>query len=244
MRLAEKEVRTTYDRIASKYHEKRKSKLIYNEYNEMPATLSLLKNVKGRKILDLGCGTGIYTKILKKRGAIASGIDLSPKMIELAKKNVKGVDFRVGSVYKLPYKPGTFDMVLASLVMNYFSNLDKAFREIKRVLKRDGVFIFSIDNPVINVTHRIKGKPRRCRVFSDYFKEGKLYEYWPTFGVRMPYHHFTFQTLIRTIVKNGFSIEDAMDTKTVKRAEKLDRSIYNFTSKLPWFMVFKIRKSI
>lgn len=243
MGLTEKEVRTAYDRIARKYHEKRKEKLIYNEYNEMPATLSLLKNIKGKKILDLGCGTGIYTKILKKRGAVVSGIDLSPKMIDIAKHHIKGVDFRVGSAYRLPYESGTFDMVLASLVIHYFSNLDKAFREIRRVLRKDGIFIFSTDNPVISVTHRIKGKPRKYRVFTDYFKEGKFYEHWPKFGVRMPYQHFTFQTWIRTIVKNGFVIEDVIDTKTVKKAEKLDRDVYNFTSKVPWFIVFKIRKS-
>ena len=242
MRLAEKEVRNVYDRIANKYHEKRKEKLIYNEYNEMPATLSFLKNVKGKKILDLGCGTGIYTKILKNRGAIVSGIDLSPKIIGIAKKNVKGIDFRVGSVSKLPYEFGTFDMVLASLVINYFPDLGKAFREIRRILKKGGVFIFSTYNPVTKATRRMEGKPRKYRVFTDYFKEGKFYEHWPTFGVKMPYQHFTFQTLIRAIVKNGLMIEDVIDTKTIKKAEKLDRSIYNFTSKVPWFMVFKTRK--
>jgi ubiquinone/menaquinone biosynthesis C-methylase UbiE len=242
----EKEVKKTYDRIASRYDEKRKSeKLIYNEYNEMPATLSLLRKIKGKKILDLGCGTGIYAKILRRRGAVVSGIDISPKMIELAKQNLKGVrgaDFKVGTVYKLPYKSGTFDIVLASLVVHYFTNMDKAFREIKRVLKKNGVFIFSTDNPVINIAHRIKGKPRRYRFFVDYFKEGKFYEYWPRIGVRMPYQHITFQTWIRTIVRNGFVIEDFVDSKTVKKAAKLDRSVYNFTSKVPWFSVFKVRK--
>jgi len=244
MKLTEKEVRKTYDSIARRYHEKRtKEKLIYNEYNEMPATLSLLSNVKKKRILDLGCGSGIYAKILRRRGATVSGIDISSKMVELARQNVKNVDFKVGTVYKLPYKSRTFDIVLASLVVHYFSNLDKAFREIRRVLKKDGVFIFSTDNPVINVAHRIKGKPRKYRVFVDYFKEGKFYEYWPRVGVKMPYQHFTFQTWIKTIVRNGFIIEDFVDSKTVKQAAKLDRSMYNFTSKVPWFSVFKLRKS-
>ena len=239
----ENEVRRTYDRIAVRYDTKRRSeKIIYNEYNEMPATLSLLRKIKGKKILDLGCGTGIYAKILKRRGAVVSGIDISPKMIELAKQNVKGVDFRVGTAYNLPYKSGTFDIVVASLVVHYFTNMNRAFREIKRVLKRNGVFIFSTDNPVINVAHRIKGKPRRYRLFVDYFKEGKFYERWPRIGVRMPYQHITFQTWIRTIVRNGFVIEDFVDSKTIKKAAKLDRSLYNFTSKVPWFSVFKLRK--
>jgi len=242
MKITEKEVRKTYDRISLLYDKKRKEKIIYNDYNELPATLSLLKNIKGKKILDLGCGTGIYTKILKKRGADIQGIDISPKMIELAKQNVKNVNFRVGSVYRLPYKSGIFDIVVASLVVHYFSDLDRAFREIRRVLKKNGVFIFSTDNPVVNITHRIKGKSRKYRIFGDYFKEGKFYEYWPIFKTRIPYQHITFQTWIRTIVKNGFVIEDYIDTKTIKKAKKLDRSVYNFTSKVPWFCVFKVRK--
>jgi len=243
MKITEEEVRRTYDRIALTYDKKRKEKLIYNDYNEVPAMLSFLRNIRGKKILDLGCGSGIYAKILKQRGAKVYGIDISPKMIELAKKNVRKVDFKVGTVYKLPYNSETFDIVLASLVVHYFSNLNKALREIRRVLKKNGVFIFSSDNPVVNITRRMKGKPRKYRIFGNYFKEGKLYEYWPRFGVRMPYQHFTFQTWIRTIVKNGFAIEDYIDTKTIKKAEKIDRSVYNFTSKAPWFFVMKVRKS-
>jgi ubiquinone/menaquinone biosynthesis C-methylase UbiE len=244
MRISESEVRRTYDRIAVRYHDGRTNpkKMIFNHYNEMPATLSLLRHIKGKKILDLGCGTGIYTKILKRRGAKVQGIDISPKMIEIAKQYVKGIDFKVGSAAKLPYKSGTFDIVLASLVVHYFGNLDKAFGEIRRVLKKNGVFIFSSDNPVINVAHRIKGKPRKYRVFGNYFKEGKFYERWPRLGVRVPYQHFTFQTIIRTIVRNGFVLEDFVDTKTVKAAEKINPSMYAFTSRVPWFSVWKVRK--
>ena len=242
MKITEKEVRGAYDRIAVIWDKKRKEKIIYNDYNEVPATLSFLRNIRQKKVLDLGCGSGIYAKILKRRGAIVYGIDISPKMIELAKKNVKGVDFRVGTVYKLPYNSETFDIVLASLVVHYFANLNKAFKEIRRVLKKNGVFIFSGDNPVVITTHRMKGKPREYRIFGNYFKEGKLYAYWPIFGVRMPYQHFTFQTWIKTIVKNKFVIEDYIDTKTIKKAEKIDRGVYNFTSKVPWFFVMKLRK--
>ena len=244
MKITEREVRKNYDRIAKRYHEGRQisKKMVYNEYNEQPATLSLLRKVKGKKILDLGCGTGIYARILKKRGAKVQGIDISPKMIEIARQNVKGVDFRIGSVYNLPYKSGTFDIVLASLVVHYFGNLNKALKEIRRVLKKNGVFIFSSDNPVMAATRGIKGKPRRYRVFGNYFKEGKFYKHWPRVGIRMPYQHFTFQTWIKTIVRNGFMLEDFIDTKTIKAAEKHDRSMYAFTTKVPWFSVWKVKK--
>ena len=88
-KITEDEVRRTYDSIASIYDKKRTDKTIYNDYIEMPAVLSLLKDIRGKKILDLGCGTGVLSKILKNRGAMVSGIDISPKMIEIAKRNSK-----------------------------------------------------------------------------------------------------------------------------------------------------------
>ncbi len=240
----EKEVRVAYDNLAKTYHEKRKEGTFYNEFLEMPATLSFLKKVKNKRVLDLGCGTGIYTKILKRLGAKVFGVDISPKMLEIAKSEVKGVEFKLGSVYSLPYKSNYFDIVLASLVVHYFENLDKAFKEINRVLKKNGVFIFSTDNPVISATRRIKGKPRWYRIFSNYFKEGKFYTYWPNFKAHMPYRHITFQTWIKTIVKNGFVIEDYIDAKPVREGEKIKKSSYEFTSRVPYFCVFKIRKVV
>jgi len=242
-KITEEEVRRAYDNIASIYDKKRKDEIIYNDYIEKPATLSLLKGIKGKKILDLGCGTGALSKILKNRGAIVSGIDISPKMINIAKRNVKNVEFKIGSFYKIPYKSSSFDIVVASLVMHYASDLNKSFKEVKRVLKRDGVFIFSSDNSVLHITKRMKGKPRNYRVFGDYFKENKLYAHWKVFKVRMPYQHITFQTWMRVIIKNGFVIEDYIDAKPTVGAIKIDADRYNFLSKVPWFFVFKLRKS-
>lgn len=80
-------------------------------------------------------------------------------------------------------------------------------------------------------------------MFGDYFKEGKVYRWWPTFKARMPYQQITFQTWIKTIIKNGFVIEDYIDTKPIKKAKKIYKTKYNFLSKVPWFFVFKLRKS-
>ena len=73
----EKEAKKMYDLLAKFYHDLRTKKYpqgwFYNEMLEMPSTLELLGNVKGKKILDFGCGTGIYAKILTKKGAKVSG---------------------------------------------------------------------------------------------------------------------------------------------------------------------------
>ena len=236
----DREVKKVYDKLAKRYHEI-SAYHFFNAYLEVPATLSLIKNIKNKKILDLGCGTGRHTRILKRGGAKVWGIDISPKMIEIAKSEIKGVDFKVGSVYKLPYKSNHFDIVIAGLVIHYFKNLDKAFKEIHRVLKNNGIFIFSTDNPVFVITRRMKNKPRTYRIFENYFKEGKIYSWWPTFRVRMPNYHRTFQTLIRTIIRNKFVIEDYIDAKPVNKGKKVDPKNYKIYSKIPHFCVFRVK---
>lgn len=241
MKKYEDEIKEVYDNLSKKYH-KITAHHFFNTYLEVPETLSLLKNIRGKKVLDLGCGTGRHTKILKKRGAKVWGIDISPRMLEIAKREIKGVDFKVGSVYKLPYKPKFFDIVFAGLCVSYFENLDKAFKEINRVLKRNGIFVFSFGHPLINVTSYIKGKPRNYRKIGDYFKEEKTYANWPVFKIKMPYYHKTFQTIIKTIIRNNFVIEEYLEERPVKASKKLYPKKYKTFSKMPSFCAFKVRK--
>ena len=87
-----KETKETYNRLAKWYYSLRTKKYpsgwFYNELLEMPTTLKMLGNIKGKKILDFGCGPGIYIKVLKKKGAKLKGVDISEKMIKIAKKKI------------------------------------------------------------------------------------------------------------------------------------------------------------
>jgi ubiquinone/menaquinone biosynthesis C-methylase UbiE len=238
----EKEVREIYNRIAKRYH-KLSANHFFNAYLEVPATISLLKNVKGKKVLDLGCGTGRHTIILKKRGARVWGLDLSPKMLEIAKTEIKGVDFKVGTVYNLPYRSNFFDIVVSGLVVEYFNDVDKAFKEIHRVLKKDGIFVFSITHPLLEISRHIKGRPHTFRKFGNYFKEGRTYAHWPTFMANILYYHRTLQSWIRTIIRNKFVIEDFVDAKPLKEGKKVNPDAYRTYSRIPHFCVFKVRKA-
>lgn len=241
------DVAGTYDEISERYHRERLGKKSpFNEFLEMPATLSMLEKIRGKKILDIGCGTGIYARILKRRGAKMFGIDISPNMIEIARSHVPDVDFRVGSVSKLPYKNGYFDIVFSAYVLHHFEDLDVAFSEISRVLKGGGVYIFSTTNPVAEVTRRIKGRDPRYRKFNSYFEEGRRANVWwhkkKSAKAVVPYIHRTYQTIIQAVLRNGFIIDDYLDAKPVVEAKKIDRRFYTWTTNVPQVCVFKIRK--
>lgn len=253
MRKDEEEAKQKYNVIAEHYHNLRTKEnpegWFYNEMLEMPATLELLGNVRGKKVLDFGCGTGIYTKILKKKGAKIKGFDISVGMLKIAKEWVPNVELKKGSGYNIPFKE-KFDIIVASLVLDYFNNWGKVFKQVKKVLKKDGYFIFSIGNPISESTKKVKGKPHLIREFKDYFKERKIYGIWKNIlhkkkvrNIKMPIYHKTYETIIRTILKNGFEIVDYKDAFPLKKSKKLFPKDYHFAINFPYFCVWKVRKN-
>ena len=98
-------------------------------------------NVEGKRILDLGCGDGYYSRYLKKRGAEVVGVDLSNNMIKLAKKNAKKDNLEI-PFYKmdgehLDFEDNYFDMVLTVVVLQHVIDenmLNTLLEEISRVL--------------------------------------------------------------------------------------------------------------
>lgn len=107
----------------------------------------LFKDVKkDERVLDLGCGNGRFCENLKNTNY--TGIDNSEKLIEIARKNYKGVDFRIASALDIPFKENEFDKVFSFAVLHHIpKEYHNIFvKEIKRVLKDDGILILTVWN--------------------------------------------------------------------------------------------------
>jgi ubiquinone/menaquinone biosynthesis C-methylase UbiE len=104
------------------------------------------------KILDVGCGPGIYTRDLLLRGWEVWGIDLSPKMLERAKASIMDLPeaprahFSTGQMEDLAFEPSFFDAVICIGVLPYVGSLEKAVSEAFRVLRPGGYVIFQLSN--------------------------------------------------------------------------------------------------
>jgi SAM-dependent methyltransferase len=108
---------------------------------------ALLGDIRGRTVLDCGCGTGENSLLLAKRGARVVGVDISSSMIALACRRFEmnglsnAADFVVGSVHDLPLATESVDMVVGVAVLHHL-NLELAAREVFRVLKNGGRAVF------------------------------------------------------------------------------------------------------
>jgi SAM-dependent methyltransferase len=103
------------------------------------------------RVLDLACGNGIHSLWLSDRVKQIVGIDLSPHLIkyannQLAKTNVKNVQFLSANIKKLPLKPESFDLVFSFSALYYVPEVDKAIMEITKVLKLGGIAILDMGN--------------------------------------------------------------------------------------------------
>jgi len=100
---------------------------------------------KGKKLLDVACGTGEFMIEASKRGFYVYGIDLSDYAIKHAKKHAVGI-FYVGSGENMPFKNNEFDYIVCIGSLEHFSRPDKGIAEMARVLKKDGICVIHVPN--------------------------------------------------------------------------------------------------
>ncbi|WP_031155013.1 class I SAM-dependent methyltransferase [Streptomyces erythrochromogenes] len=156
-----------YNSFAEAYAAANETNLV-NAYYERPAMLALAGDVAGRRILDVGCGSGALFAALRDRGAVVSGFDTSAGMLELARRRLgDGAELQVADLGSpLPYADDTFDDVTASLVLHYLEDWGPALAELRRVLRPGGRLIASVDHPfAINLIHREAGREAEHNYF-------------------------------------------------------------------------------
>ncbi|MGE3599764.1 MAG: class I SAM-dependent methyltransferase [Dehalococcoidia bacterium] len=101
----------------------------------------------GTKVLDVGCGTGVVALTCARRGAIVTGADLTPELLEHARANAEvagcKIDFQEADVEALPFADGAFDIVLSQFGHMFGPRPDVTIAEMLRVLRPGGTIAFS-----------------------------------------------------------------------------------------------------
>ena len=112
-----------YDSISSGYDE-----LHEEEQLKKCRTIAEYFDFKNKKILDVGCGTGIAANFFKCK----IGIDPAEKLIDIAKKKFPGIKFLVTKAENLPFRDNEFDAVISVTAIQNFDDIEKGLKEIKR----------------------------------------------------------------------------------------------------------------
>lgn len=235
--MTNEHIYSAYEKIADTFAELAPDK-DYNAHYDRPAIISLLNEVNAQNILDAGCGPGIYSEMLIKNGATITGIDISDKMIEHAiKRNGKSGNFIKHNLEKvLPFGNNEFDGVLSALTISYISDLKKLFKEINRIIKPNGWFVFSTEHPFFTYRyHNLK----------NYYDVQKVSCVWKGFNkqpIEMVSYHHSLGYIFESLNVNNFIIENVLEAKPTEEFKNQNPKDYNELMEFPSFINFKAKK--
>lgn len=213
-----------------------------------PAILPLLGDVKGKQILDAGCGEGYFSRILAQSGATVTAVDYSENMLEIAKGRTPldvQVAYQHGNCEDLHFlEDGSFDCIVSNMVIQDLADYEKAFREMHRLLKDGGTFVFSILHPCF-VTPESgwektqDGEKLHWNV-DRYFYEGAC-EQKLGGQEKMVLFHRTLTSYMAALLRTGFMLEGLVEPKPSQ--EMLDKyPSVEEDFRCPDFLVFALRK--
>ena len=228
--------------------------------------LGLLGDVRGKQILEVGCGGGQNAIMLAKWGAVCTGVDPSDAQLahagKLAREHGVEVRFVTGTAEDLGVFPAeTFDLVLSSFAFDYVADLQRAYSEIWRVLKPGGPFVFCQSHPWFQAAGwTLAGDPEAQEIGN--YAAWPIVEDWEwafESGASAPFrdHLRPLAQIVNQLIEAGFSLERMVEQHYEDVAgaspEELARLPYTYLSvpesreyqvmrKLPFTLLLKARK--
>lgn len=196
-----------YESIAEEYARVSEHKDV-NEHYERPAMLSMLPSLQGLSVLDVGCGSGVYSEIFLQAGASVTAVDYCKTFVSITNTRVKGrASVHCCDISKgLPFiETGSLDIVVAPLSLDYVLDWRKLFRKFHRVLKESGSVVFSSQHPCFGRF----GKP-----IERYFETEPQIEVWGdgfSQRIEMPRFRRSLTEMISSFTDAGFMLGQILE---------------------------------
>lgn len=214
--------RMSWDLISATYQTTHRLKTDAAHYGmRMPTEndLRLLGDVRGKHILEIGCGGGQCSIAFAKQGAIATGIDQSPMQLEyargLAAEEGARVEFLEGDITTLPQiKTALQDAVFSAHALTYVEDIATCFAEVARVLRPGGLFVFSVIHPV----RAMMSDEDHLRVERPYWDGYQEWEWGEGSGVWMRDWARTVEEWFSLLRDAGFSVDRLLEPKMLPDA--------------------------
>jgi SAM-dependent methyltransferase len=210
----------------------------FNAYYERPATIGLLGDVSGLRVLEVGCGPGMLTSWLVSNGAAVTAMDVSGEMVRLARDRVGG---RARVLVADLSEPLTFaadasaDLVVASLVLHYLADWAGPLAEFHRVLAPHGAVVFSTHHPAMDW---------QLHSPEDYFAVKQVTEVWTKDGKSfdVTFWRRPLTAMTAAISEAGFVIDRLTEPEPAAELAQRDPRDYDRIRTSPRFLFFRLVK--
>ena len=205
--MKSKSAKELYNEISNRYLVNRP--LAVSDYTELPTVVALSGNVRGKRVLDAGCGPGRHSKKLIAKGARLTGIDISSEMINIAREHCQNKgEFITADLALTKFAPGSFDLIIASLSLMYLKDIKPVFRNFSRWLRPRGRLIFSIYHPV-RFLHKIPD--------FDFSKSRKVWIHLDGCDVTVFNYYHPMEKYFGALTSNGFEIRKFVEPVLEKK---------------------------
>lgn len=211
----------------------------------------LLGKLKGKRVLEIGCGGAQCGISMAKQGANVTGIDISEEQLKFAKKlaekNKVKINFIQGTFQNLSkIRSNSKDIVFSAFALQYSPDLKKVFKEVYRILKKRGIFVFSLDHPFHRLVNpkdmKIPNKSKK-----SYFDIGRKEFVFSDKSRKFVAYDHTVSELYNLLAESGLRVEKILEPDSRKRYPYDPwYGLWDYTPKLlkllPPTIIFKARK--
>lgn len=224
-----------YEKMATCYEENNENDMAYNIYYERPGIISLLSDVENKSVLDIGCAAGFFSKWVLDNGGKVTAVDYSDAMVEKTKLLTENK----ADVFKADIKEpmtfledGSFDVVIASLVLHYVKDMATVLKELHKKMKKGGQLVLSVHHPFMDFALF------EC---DDYFKTELLQDKWTKGGktIEVEFYRRPLSELMNALCESGFVIQKVSEPMPDKRLKEISSKAYERLTTQPHFLFVK-----
>ena len=249
------ETERNWDRMAAAYEDFTSGEDSYSSTIEWPCIKGMLPNLRGKRVIDLGCGTGRFTFLLEAEGAERIvGVDISSNMLSLAAKKAETLHSKAAFIkadIASRFTERTFDFVFSSTATHYISDLAAFFEGVSALLNPGGSCILSVMNPVYTAQYPIKkdGFPGDAEWTVRYLDRRERGYIQPWIACNdaiedfLSYsYHYTFSDYVNAITAAGLRLVKAAEPLPPEAWETARPGRYEGFIETPSYLILKLSK--
>lgn len=210
---------------------------------EWPELRSMIPDIGGKQVVDLGCGFGWFSRWADQHGAMSIvGVDVSTQMLEQARADTVSpiIEYRCIDLDELELPVDSCDVVFSSLTLHYIANLSRLLSMLARATRPGGSLVFSVEHPIFSAptSQDFETSQAGDRVWplDNYLVEGERVTSWFVDGVVK--EHRTVATYVNTVIDAGFALDRIVEWGPTAEEVEADPELAEDLHR-PWFLLLR-----